>query len=89
MSFGDKLPHWKMYEAHKTKMVAMSVTNEFPTERAAALGEPVCWELALRLADLVGAVDVAATGLRVEETTGEVGDTLAGASPSSTVKYIP
>jgi hypothetical protein len=84
MSFGTKPPYWEMYEANKTKMAAMSGANEFLTERAAALGELVGWDFALPLADLAGAVEVevAATGLRVEETTGEVGDTLAGASPS-------
>lgn len=83
-----------MYEPNRTETVAVSAATEFPTKSFVAL-DLDDWEpaLLLALADDAAAVEGAevagTTGLRVEETTGEVGATLTSGAPFSTSKYMP
>jgi hypothetical protein len=65
----------------------VSATNEFPGLWIETLDDLLCPELALWLA--AEAAEVAASGLRVELTTGEVGATLTVVVPTSTTKYMP
>jgi hypothetical protein len=78
-----------MYEPNRTETVAVSAATECPTKSLAAPDldglEPA---LLLALADDGAVVEEAevtgTTGLRVEETTGEVGATLTSGTPFST-----
>jgi len=82
--FEETLPYRYMYEAKRIKTAAGTARTVFPF-RVAAL-EPrvlVCVdEPELPVAVVVNGV----LGLRVEETTGEVGEMVTVAVPTSTVK---
>jgi hypothetical protein len=77
-----------MYEAKSTPTATgIAKTTECPLPIAVA---PLEEELALEgFAPLLVEVPVGVTGLSVELMTGEVGDTVTVATPSSTSKYIP
>lgn len=76
-----------MYEAKSTPAATGTAKTECPLQVAVA---PLEEELALEgFATLLDEVPVGATGLSVELMTGEVGDTVTVAVPTSTSKYIP
>lgn len=77
-----------MYEAKSTPTATGTAKNECPFQVAVAPLEEE--ELALDgFAPLLVEVPVEATGLSVELMTGEVGDGVTVAVPTSTSKYMP
>ena len=76
-----------MYEAKSTQAATGTAKTECPFQVAIAPEEE---ELALEgFAPLLVEVPVEVTGLSVELMTGEVGDGVTVAVPTSTSKYIP